>query len=199
MVLRTFLAIELPVDVRSAIVREAQRLSRMLAAHSNVLSWARPDNLHVTVRFFGATLESQMAGIRQTVERAVSTRPSFDIAIGGFGAFPDLRAPRVLWAGVNGDVAALTALVEGVGVAVVPLGFPQEGKPFHPHLTVARVRRAYRDVGSTLNAAGVFTAPVTCGRVPVERVALFRSDRRPTGSVYTKLWDVALDTEAGVP
>ena len=49
-VLRTFLAIELPVDVRWAIVREAQRLSRVLAVYSNVLSWAWSDNLHVTVK-----------------------------------------------------------------------------------------------------------------------------------------------------
>ncbi len=196
--LRTFLAIELPVAVRQAIVREAQRVAHALAAHSDGLSWVRPDMLHVTVKFFGETPESQMDGIRQAVGRAVSTRPSFDIAIEGGGAFPDRRAPRVLWAGIGGDVDTLAALVECVGKSVVPLGFPQEGKPFHPHLTLARVRRAYRDVGSTLGVAGIFTTPVACGRVPVERVALFKSDRRPGGSVYTKLWDVALDTGAGM-
>ncbi len=198
MALRTFLAIELSAVVRSAIAQQAQRVEQALA-RADGLSWVRPDNLHVTVKFFGATSDSQVAGIRRAVARAVSARPAFDIAIGGLGAFPDNRAPRVLWAGVGGDVDALAALVEGVETAVVPLGFSREEKPFHPHLTVARVKSAHRDVGRALGVAGIFTSPAACGRVSVERVALFKSDRRPGGSVYVKLWDAALDVRAGAP
>ncbi len=191
--LRTFLAVELSAAVRVAIAQQAQRVTQALAACPDVLSWVQPANLHVTVKFFGETSGRQVDGIRQAVERAVSTRPSFGIEIKGFGAFPTLDAPRVLWAGVGGDVDALTALAGCVAAAVVPLGFPQEEKPFHPHLTVARVKSAYRDVGRTLGVSEIFTTPVACGRVSVERVALFKSDRQPGGSVYVKLWDVALD------
>ena len=193
MAIRTFLAIELSAAVRLALAQQAQRVTRALAMLSDVLLWVQPDNLHVTVKFFGETPESRVDGIRRAVERAVSARPSFDLDIRGVGAFPNMRAPRVLWAGVGGDLDALTALVECVAAAVVPLGFPQEEKPFHPHLTVARVKREHREVGRTLDVSGVFTLPVACGRVSVERVALFKSERRSGGSVYTKLWDAGLD------
>ena len=193
MAIRTFLAVELSAAVRLALAQQAQRVARVLAMLSDVLVWVQPDNLHVTVKFFGETLESRVDEIRRAVERAVSTRPVFDLDIRGVGAFPNMRAPRVLWAGVGGDLDALTALVKCVEAAVVPLGFPQEEKPFHPHLTVARVQRAYRDVGRTLDVSGVFTPPVACGRVSVERVALFKSERRSSGSVYTRLWDAELD------
>ncbi len=197
--IRTFLAIELSAAVRWAVARQAQRVMHALSAHSDVLSWVQSDHLHVTVKFFGETPASQVAVIHRAVERVVAPWSSFDIDIRGLGVFPDRRAPRVLWAGVSGDLDALTALVERVGAAVVPLGFPREEKPFHPHLTVARITGAYRDVGRTLGVSGMLTDPVACGRVSVERVVLFKSERRSGGSFYARLWDVALEAGAGVP
>ena len=193
MAIRTFLAVEVSAAVRLAVAQQAQRVTRALAMLSDALLWVQPGNLHVTVKFFGETPESRVDAIRQAVERAVSARPSFELAIGGFGVFPTMRAPRVLWAGVGGDLDALAALVECVAAAVVPLGCPREEKPFAPHLTVARVRDAHREVGRALAASGICTAPAACGRVSVERVALFKSERRQGGSVYTKLWDAVLD------
>ncbi len=190
--IRTFLAIDLSASLRSAVAQHAQRVGYALADLSPAVSWVPPDNLHVTVKFFGETPDNLIAGIRRAVERAVSTCPPFAIELKGVGAFPDPRAPRVLWTGIGGDLDALTALAERVVVATVPLGFPQEDKPFHPHLTVARVTRAHREVGRTLGASGVFADSVVCGRLSVERVALFKSERRAGGSVYTALWDVSL-------
>ncbi len=190
--MRTFLAVEVPAAVRTAVAQQADRMMRAPAMPPDAVAWARPGTLHVTVKFFGETPDGVADEIRRVVGRTVSTRPAFEIDIQGIGAFPTLRAPRVLWAGVGGDVAALTALVESVAAAVVPLGFPREEQPFHPHLTLARVRRAHREVGRALDAPGVLTPPAACGRVAVDRVVLFRSERGAGGSVYTKLWDAAL-------
>lgn len=187
--LRTFLAIDLPSTLQSAIGQNIHTVKRELPG----LSWSKPENLHINLKFFGEMAESQVAQIRQAVEPAIAHVSPFELEFKGFGAFPDDRAPRVLWIGLGGAIDSLTTLAGCVGLAVVPLGFPQEDRPFRPHLTVARVKRNHRAVGRALDTLGVFTDPFVCGPLPVERVALFKSELQPSGAVYTKLWDVSLN------
>ena len=186
---RTFLAIDLPSSLQSAIGQNIRTVKRELPG----LSWSKPENLHINLKFLGETTESQVDQIRQVVGPAISHVSPFTLEINGFGVFPDDRVPRVLWIGLGGALDSLAALAECVGRAVVPLGFPQEYRPFRPHLTVARVKKDHREVGRVLGTLGVLTDPFPCGPLPVERVTLFKSDLRPTGPVYTKLWDVSLD------
>ena len=187
--LRTFLAIDLPSSLQSAIAQNIRTVKREFPG----ISWSKPENLHVNLKFLGDTTESQVDQIRQVVEMAVSHVSPFVIELKGFGVFPDNRSPRVLWIGLGGALDSLTTLAECVGLAVVPLGFPQEDRPFRAHLTVARVKKDHREVGRTLDALGVFTDPFLCGPLPVERVTLFKSELRPGGAVYTKLWNVSLN------
>ena len=187
--LRTFLAIDLPSSLQSAIGRNIRTVQRELHG----LSWSKPENLHINLKFLGDTTESQVDHIHQVVETAISHVSPFAIELKGFGVFPDDRSPRVLWIGLGGALDSLATLAECVGRAMVPLGFPQEDRPFRPHLTVGRVKKDHREVGRTLNALGVFTDPFFCGQLPVERVTLFKSELRPTGPIYTKLWDISLN------
>ncbi len=187
--LRTFLAIDLPASLQSAIEQNIQIAKRKFSG----ISWSKTENLHINLKFLGETTESQIDQIRQVVEQAVSNIAPFVIELKGFGVFPDNRLPRVLWIGIDGALDDLATLAERVGCAVVPLGFPQEDRPFQPHLTVARVKKDHREVGRALGTLGVFTDPFLCGQLPVERVTLYKSDLRPSGAVYTKLWDISLD------
>ena len=187
--LRTFLAIDLPSTLQSAIGQNIRTVKRELPG----LSWSKPENLHINLKFLGDTAENQVDQIRQVVEPAISHVSSFVIELKGFGVFPDNRSPRVLWIGLGGALDSLVTLAGCVGRAVVSLGFPHEDRPFRPHLTVARVKRDHHEVGRVLGTLGVFTAPFVCGPLPVERVALFQSDLRPTGPIYTKLWDISLN------
>ena len=187
--LRTFLAIDLPSVLHSAIGQNIRAVQRELPG----LSWSKTENLHINLKFLGETTESQIDQIRRAVEPAVSHVSPFVIELKGFGVFPDHRSPRVLWIGLGGALDSLTALADCVGRAVVPLGFPQEDRPFRPHLTVARVKKDHREVGRVLGALGVLTDPFPCGPLPVDRVTLFKSDLRQTGPIYTKLWDVSLN------
>ena len=186
--LRTFLAIDLPSSLQSTIGQNVRTVQRALPG----LSWSKPENLHVNLKFLGDTTESQVDLIRRAVEPAISHVSPFVVELKGFGVFPDRRSPRVLWIGLGGALDSLTALAECVGNAVVPLGFPQEDRPFRPHLTVARVKKDHRAVGRVLDTLGAFTDPFLCGPLPVDRVTLFKSDLRRTGPIYTKLWDVSL-------
>ncbi|MDE0144288.1 MAG: RNA 2',3'-cyclic phosphodiesterase [Nitrospira sp.] len=187
--LRTFLAIDLPSSLQSAIGQHIRTVERELPG----LSWSKNENLHVNLKFFGDTTERQVDQIRQAVEPAISHVSPFVVELKGFGVFPGRQSPRVLWIGLDGALDRLIALAGCVGQAVVPLGFLEENRPFRPHLTVARVKKDHRAVSRALHDLGVFTDPFLCGPLSVERVTLFKSELRPSGAVYTKLWDVPLN------
>ena len=192
--LRTFLAIDLPASLRPTFERNLQRFKRDIRG----VSWVRQENLHVTVKFFGETTDTQVSAIYQVVKPVLAEFSPFDLELKGGGVFPDARRPRTLWVGIGGDVDVLTAVVTQIDQAVVSVGFPSslkanpsEEQPFRPHLTVARVKTNHRRVGEMLEASGACTDAFCFGRFRVDRVTLFRSDLRPGGSVYTPLWDVA--------
>ena len=186
---RTFLAVDLSSALQAAIEQNIRKIKRELPG----LSWSKTENLHLNLKFLGDTTEIQVNQIRQAVEPAISHLSPFDLELEGFGVFPDDRSPRVLWIGLGGALDSLVTLAECIGRAVVPLGFPQEDRPFRPHLTVARVKRNHRAVGRVLGTLGVLTDSFSCGPLPVEGITLFQSELRPSGAVYTKLWDVSLN------
>ena len=97
-----------------------------------------------------------------------------------------------MWAGIEGDLEVLLDLTKMIETEVTQLGFPPEGKPFCPHLTLARIKKNQRVLGQAIEKARVLADPFVFGRLLVEQVCLFESELRPTGSVYTKLWVIPL-------
>lgn len=188
MSVRTFLAIGLPSDMHFAIGQMQNELKRKLP----LINWVKSGNLHVTLKFLGDTPESKIDELEQVVAQAVRGLTPFGLNVKGFGAFPNPQAPRSIWIGIEGDENALANLVLQVEASVIALGFPKEVKPFRPHLTLARIKREHQEVGQAIEKAGVLADPFLFGRVLVEQVTLFKSDLRPTGSVYSPLWAVPL-------
>jgi 2'-5' RNA ligase len=76
------------------------------------------------------------------VRAAAATSRPLLLEVKGAGGFPNARRPRVVWLGLEGDLAPLTALAAELGRRLTPLGFPPEPRPFNPHLTVGRARDA---------------------------------------------------------
>jgi RNA 2',3'-cyclic 3'-phosphodiesterase len=199
--IRTFIAVELPDDLRRSVVRVQEKLKRALpisGRQSDVrLQWVRAESLHLTLKFLGDIEESQLEPIRAALSGAVQAVPSFTMEVEGIGAFPDAHAPRVIWAGLRAGPPqhALLTLASTVEAALVPLGFQTEEKPFSPHLTLARVKGGSRALGKVLYhslQAGPESSGAL-GTLPVESVALIKSELRPTGSVYTRLFSVPLE------
>jgi 2'-5' RNA ligase len=186
--LRTFLAIELPTPVREGLVKKQDQLKRELPS----MNWVRPESLHITVKFLGMTPETIMEGIKKTVSEAMADFSPFSLTLKGFGVFPDVRQPRIFWTGIQGNTQILTNVVGCLESALESLGYPAEGKLFHPHLTLARIKKDHRQVGKTLDQTGILKDPYEGGMFPVENIVLFCSELKPSGSVYTKVWDVPL-------
>lgn len=186
--LRTFLAIDLPSALRSAIGRKEDKVNRELTG----VNWVKPGNLHFTLKFLGDTPESKIDEIKNVMEETVKATGPFEITLRGFGVFPDKRSPRTIWTGIEGETMVLEGLAGHIESALVPLGFSKEERSFRPHLTLARIKKDHREMGLAIEKAGILFDPFIFGRLLVEQVTLFKSELRPTGSVYTKLWAVPL-------
>ncbi|MGH7254476.1 MAG: RNA 2',3'-cyclic phosphodiesterase [Nitrospirales bacterium] len=204
--IRTFLAVQLEDSLRANLVKvqDALRAQLRKSAPDLRVQWVRPDSLHLTLKFLGDVEESQLELIRQALRQAMSAVSGFAVDVGGLGGFPDLRAPRVLWIGTaptgNEDSPAallakpnpLVELAAAVDRAMAGLDFPMDTKPFHPHLTVARVKDRAREIGRALAEAKVYEQEAPLGRLTVGAVSVMKSDLRSTGAVYTCLQTIPL-------
>ena len=118
------------------------------------IRWTRPENLHLTVEFFGATDEARIPELAEALAQAAARMPAFELAWGKLGTFGGKRHPRVLWLGV--ESAGLAALHGRVETALREAGWMPEAREFAPHLTLGRMDR--------LKDAERFNAAVARGR-----------------------------------
>jgi 2'-5' RNA ligase len=176
--LRTFVAIPLPGEIREA----AREFEKRIAPWCGNVRWERTDKLHLTMKFLGDTDERIVPEVLRAVGEAASGIAPFTLTVGGFGAFPSSSHPRILWIGCGDAGGSLGALHRGLGERLAPLGFEPENRPFHPHVTIARVR----DEGVRPHLTSVpkninFDAHHTL----VTEIFLMKSVLQPAGSEYT--------------
>ncbi len=139
--MRTFIALEVPEDVKRTILEIQDQLRRIPGAR---VSWVRSEGVHLTLKFLGDVDLSLMPSIEEVVKDCASKVTSFKLTTGEAGGFPNLRRPRVLWIGIDSP-SQLLKLQQDIEHGLADLGFPAEGKRFHPHLTVGRVKSINRD------------------------------------------------------
>ena len=178
---RVFIALAIPDEVRAAL-GDAQ--ARLRPAGADV-KWVRPEAIHATLRFIGDTNEERVPALGEAIAAAAAGIAPFSLEARGTGFFPNESRPRVVWAGLAGDLPALLRLQARVEAEVVRIGYPADDRPFAAHLTLGRVRSGKR-AGALVRAARD-PAGTSLGAVPVDRVILYRSELRPQGAVYTRL------------
>lgn len=189
-VIRAFIAIDLSSEIQ-------QRLDDVLKNYRAKLTaipirWVLATNIHLTLKFLGDVSVSNLNILTEMIQKEISNHHQFDISVGGSGAFPNIRQPRVLWVGVEAPLE-LTAIQTGIETATARLGYAREERSFSPHLTLGRVSRnaTAQDVkilSKTLETTRIGFLGATC----VEEVHLYRSDLLPTGAVYTQIFSSSL-------
>ena len=197
--IRAFLAVELSQELRAELATVQQELKHRIEPEMKRdlrISWARPASIHLTLKFLGDMDEQVIDSLRAALEQAIGSQIVVNVPLERLGAFPRPQSPRVLWVGPlenweKGAEAKRVAEIHGaIEQACEGLRFLRETKPFSPHLTLARIKVGERQVGVALAKSGVLDRPLSLGSLAVESVVLMRSELKPTGSVYTKLWDV---------
>jgi len=181
--LRLFVAIELPDDVREALSRLQHELQRR---GLEKLRWVRPEGIHLTFRFLGATPKERVPAIEEGLAGAVIDAATPELALGKLGTFGGSR-PRVLWVDLTGQVDAVRHLQERVESAMNGLGFEPQARGWSPHVTLARVRpEIARETASGITRA-ISEVEIPSSVIPVRVVSLMRSTLRPTGAVYERI------------
>jgi len=132
---RLFLAINLADDVR----RAAWDATAPLRDAAPGVGWVAAARLHLTLKFLGEQSEAQVAAVSASLDEVAGRHRAFTVQLGGVGAFPNFRRPRVVWMGVTPD-PRLELLHHDIEVACERLGFALDGRAFRPHMTLARAR-----------------------------------------------------------
>ena len=186
---RLFIAVMLPTAVQERLAG----LIGLLDTHRAILRPTRPEGLHFTLRFLGNMTAAQEQQIMEAVATAVDGVSAFPLAIGGFGAFPNTRRPRVVWLGLREGAAPLIAMQRRVEDELLRRALVPDSEDFTPHLTLARVRP---EAGPAARAAlGTALAALPTreqAHSTAQAVSLVHSVLTPQGSRYTILNDWTL-------
>ena len=177
---RTFCAIELPLEVRAQLAKHAKQLRD--AVPDTSASWSKPENVHLTLKFFGNIPTQNLAKISAAASRVANEFSPFQIRIGGTGVFPRRSRPQVLWIGVEDASGRLSDLQQRLEEEFAREGLPKEDRGYRPHLTIARLRRP--EDARQLAEAHIQTK-FSFIEVRVNEFVLFRSQLSPKGSIYT--------------
>jgi 2'-5' RNA ligase len=188
--IRTFIAIELPQDVKAIL----SRLQTALGEDKDTsVKWVNPQSIHLTLKFLGNVDTEAIPQITNAMAKSVKIAKSFSLQLSEIGAFPNTRSPRVVWVGLKGDTEILSELQKRLEGSLETIGFPPENKAFSPHLTLGRVRNQIRPnqcraLAELLSTAKLKAAPT----FHVNSIDLMKSELTPKGAIYTKLAAVNL-------
>jgi len=185
-VIRSFIAIEIGDEVRKRLKALQQDLKK---AGANV-GWVAPENIHLTLVFLGDVFRSQVETLADALDALAAKFDSFRYEVVGLGFFGSPRLPRVIWVGANESAGDLTDFQARVVTVVRDLGLKTEDRPFHPHLTLGRVRT--RDRADELTSMLASAKSIRCGSVEVHRLLLMQSRLEHQGVRYSVLHESAL-------
>jgi len=180
--IRVFIALDISEPARSSL---SGVMYRLRAAIPRGARWVDPQGIHLTLKFLGNIDSARTDGILEPLCRIGEEYSSFSLNLAGLGVFPNQREPRVLWAGVEGEMEPLASLQEKVEEAMADQGFTRERRGFNPHLTIGRVRDRIatserQNIGATILSHSLDpTEPWTA-----DTMHLFRTTFTPNGSIH---------------
>ena len=181
--MRTFIAIELSLNIREVL---AQIESRLKYAGADV-KWVEKDNIHLTLKFLGEIDEKKVELVTSALDDIAKETKPFEISLKDLGAFPKIDSPRVIWVGLDKGAKESTELAKKIDEVLLKLGFQEETRPFAAHLTIGRVRSGLNKAAlaeKMKSICGLWT--VDCGQT-VASIILYKSTLTPKGPIYSKL------------
>jgi RNA 2',3'-cyclic 3'-phosphodiesterase len=189
--MRLFVAIDIDDAIRGKVIRFIEGVS----GFAPDARWARPESLHVTLKFIGEKSEEEADKIKRALGM-IAANP-LDIIFRGYGFFPGVRAPRVFWIGIEGG-PKLASLAVTVDETLARLDIPKEEHAYTPHLTLARSaggsgsprkqKSDHPNSGFQRLQEKLAAMPTPeFGTMTAHEFFLYQSQLSPAGSKYTKL------------
>jgi 2'-5' RNA ligase len=189
--MRTFIAIELPQEIKDAL----GRLQGQLKASGADVKWVAPNNIHLTLKFLGEIDDSQLDGVKRIIEDVAKSQSCFSIHLSSLGAFPKINFPRVIWVGFSEGDTETKEIAKELEERIAKVGIPKETRPFSSHITIGRVRSALnrekliqslQAIANDFDRQSLFCI--------VTKVTLFKSTLTPQGPIYEILKEANLKT-----
>ncbi len=175
--MRTFIAIESSKEIKKRILDLIAELEKI----DKKIRWVRPKGIHLTLSFLGDIQEARIKEVTAVMQEVAANFRKFVIRLKGTGSFPPGRNPRVLWIGIEESKPLLT-LQSRLEDELEKKGFPKEKRPFHPHLTLGRVKDA-SSIKDVLNYLDKLKTE-DFGEMEVNKITLFKSTLLPQGAEY---------------
>jgi RNA 2',3'-cyclic 3'-phosphodiesterase len=187
--LRAFIAVELPLEIRQTVCTATSKMRNKIGA---LVRWVPMENMHLTLKFLGDVSPSNVEMLSGMLRAETDLFDCFDLRLNGIGSFPSLKRPRVLYIGIQAP-AVLESLQRGIESASRRVGYESEERGFSPHLTIGRVKQNITATEQQVIRRALEETKIdSLGTARVNSVELFKSDLRPTGSVYTRLFSASL-------
>jgi 2'-5' RNA ligase len=184
---RLFFAVELPTEARAEASRVADEMRGCVSARARFTPAA---SLHLTLKFIDDLESERIPRLLASAARKLAAVEPFRVALSGSGAFPSLRAARVLWIGVGEGGAQLARIARKLDRSAGGQGVPRDPRPFRAHLTLARLREP------AALAADALPAPDSLA-FSVGDVVLYESRLSSAGATHVPLTRLPLGaTEA---
>jgi 2'-5' RNA ligase len=183
--MRTFIAIELPSEIKSALASLQTELRRAGAD----VSWTRPENIHLTLKFLGEVDERRIGEVEKVCVASAAEFQPFTLRLNETGVFPNARQPRILWAGLAGEIEKTAEMRKRLDDGLALIGFEREEKDFRPHLTIGRVKSNGK-IRELFAIAGARQVPALS--FVVTEIVLMKSELHPAGARYTPMAKASL-------
>ncbi len=189
-VVRSFIAIHLPADVRAELTSLEDKLK---ARRHPFVKWVDPEIMHLTLKFLGNVTVDSIPQIIEAMSSVAQAHYPFKLEVSGTGAFPNWQHPQVVWVGVGGESDKLNALHRDLESALSPMGFTPESRSFSAHLTLGRLRdRVTTDDRRRFAEFAQKISFEACHQFEVNAIRLMRSQLTPTGPIYSEMAAVGL-------
>jgi 2'-5' RNA ligase len=177
--LRTFIALDMPPAIKTALSKYVQPLR----SRRGRVSWVKAENLHLTLKFLGDTPADRIEEIGAALQEIAAASTAFSGIIEGCGVFPNDEHPRVLWVGINDKTGALQKLAKAIDERLHQFGFAKEKRVFSPHLTIGRAK----DPRIPEIIRALKENPFAAMPASFDEIIFMKSDLQPAGSIYTPL------------
>ena len=189
--LRLFIAIELSEELKEAI---HSLIEKLRASDTNFsIRWVSYGGLHITLKFLGEVPRANIAIVEEAMKAAAENKNTFELSLSGTGVFPNERRPGVFWIGVKDSERSLVDLAKSVIKECSNRGFPDENRPFSPHITIGRAREKAGTADLTKIAGHLRSVNLRIEFQIIDHISLIWSQLTPKGPIYTTLSMASLD------
>lgn len=189
--MRTFIAIELPKEIRENLTQLQERLKAL----SLDVKWVSQENIHLTLKFIGESDEKKVDRTKEILEEVARENTCFTATLSSICVFPDVKFPRIIWVGIGQGDEKIKAIVKNLEDKIAKLGIPKEERPFLSHITIGRIKspknkdRLIQEIENLgqefINSTFSFA---------VNKITLFKSTLKPQGPIYEILKEASLKT-----